>query len=406
VGENVRIVFFSWQSDIKRAICRDLIKECLDQAVSELNAEVHESDRFRVDSDTQNVPGTPEILATILEKIDASHAFVADLTFIGQGLDGEKWLPNPNVLIEYGYALKSLGRTRVVGVKNDAFGSHLPTALPFDLRHARGPLRYRLAPDANVVDRTKVRDRLRADLLSALSLIPARAPTNVVDLIPAESGDPSRFVPVDSVIATTGDFGEDKNVLWTGSRSSVYVKFFPTTPAQLRKSQIERLTNAAAGLEIGSLSGLRAGSHTVNTYGFLSYALENNRGVDQVRLISDLAQYFENGAIWLVSGSFLGDRPEFSPTHLKDLLAKMCFLVRHWITAAQTGGGTLELGATGLDGKRILGNRGQIDGARKIHGSSVIERTAIEKTDQLQYENVIRAFMEKLFDSAGLDYNS
>jgi hypothetical protein len=62
-------------------------------------------DSPRLDHDTKDVPGTPEIAGTIFKKIQESGAFIADLTFIGatdlRGGD-RKLLPNPNVLLELG----------------------------------------------------------------------------------------------------------------------------------------------------------------------------------------------------------------------------------------------------------------------------------------------------------------
>ena len=49
--------------------------------------------------------------------------------------------PNPNVMLEYGYALDALGNQRLIGVFNKAFGK--PDDLPFDLRHRRWPIQYR-----------------------------------------------------------------------------------------------------------------------------------------------------------------------------------------------------------------------------------------------------------------------
>jgi hypothetical protein len=49
--------------------------------------------------------------------------------------DEGKRAPNPNVLVEYGYALARHGVQRLLLVMNTAFGS--PSELPFDLRHLR-----------------------------------------------------------------------------------------------------------------------------------------------------------------------------------------------------------------------------------------------------------------------------
>lgn len=87
-----------------------------------------------IDRDTQNVPGAPDIGATILAKIDAAAVFVADVTIVGNTVTG-KPAPNPNVLVELGYALKTLGWSRILLVQNTAFGA--PETLPFDLRQKR-----------------------------------------------------------------------------------------------------------------------------------------------------------------------------------------------------------------------------------------------------------------------------
>lgn len=68
------------------------------------------------------VSGSPPIFATILEKIDRAAIYVPDFTFVGKNLGGEP-IPNPNVLIEYGWALKSLGYKRIVAVMNQAYGA-------------------------------------------------------------------------------------------------------------------------------------------------------------------------------------------------------------------------------------------------------------------------------------------
>ena len=68
-----------------------------------------------VDSETKGVPGHPPVADTILKKIDAAAVFVADLTFVGEGSD-ESSMPNPNVLIEFGWALKTLTHDRVAFV--------------------------------------------------------------------------------------------------------------------------------------------------------------------------------------------------------------------------------------------------------------------------------------------------
>ena len=57
----------------------------------------------------------PPIVETIFKKIDRAAVFVADLTFAGRRPDGAP-IPNPNVLIEYGWALKALGHARIISI--------------------------------------------------------------------------------------------------------------------------------------------------------------------------------------------------------------------------------------------------------------------------------------------------
>jgi hypothetical protein len=60
-----------------------------------------------LDKDTRGVPGSPPLFDTILKKIEGATVFVPDLTFVGTRSNGEP-TPNPNVLIEYGCALRHL----------------------------------------------------------------------------------------------------------------------------------------------------------------------------------------------------------------------------------------------------------------------------------------------------------
>lgn len=61
-----------------------------------------------IDRDTQGLAGAPDIGDSIYDKIDSADIFIADVTIINQDYAGRK-TPNPNVLIELGYAIKALG---------------------------------------------------------------------------------------------------------------------------------------------------------------------------------------------------------------------------------------------------------------------------------------------------------
>ena len=79
-------------------------------------------------------PGAPDIASTIFKKIDKADVFVCDVSIVSK-IEGGRPSPNPNVLIELGYALKALGQHRVTPVFNNAYGKIAD--LPFDLRGKR-----------------------------------------------------------------------------------------------------------------------------------------------------------------------------------------------------------------------------------------------------------------------------
>ena len=158
-------IFFSWQSDTKAAANRTLIQAALEAAARDLRQDDSIAVEPVVDRDTLAVPGSPDIGATILQKIESSAAIVADVTIINSE-DIQRPTPNPNVLIELGYALKSLGESRIVLVQNTAYGG--PELLPFDLRQKRA-LTYNSPADAE--SRVDERRKLHAGLREALALI-------------------------------------------------------------------------------------------------------------------------------------------------------------------------------------------------------------------------------------------
>jgi hypothetical protein len=89
-----------------------------------------------LDRDTVGTTGSPDIAQTIFNKIATSSAFVADVSIVtGVKRKGKRRSPNPNVLIELGYAVGKLGWHRVILVANTKFGPI--EDLPFDIRARR-----------------------------------------------------------------------------------------------------------------------------------------------------------------------------------------------------------------------------------------------------------------------------
>ncbi len=127
-------IFYSWQSDLPNNTNRTFIGYALDKAVKSIRNDDSIKVEPVIDRDTQNVPGSPDIVKTIFNKIEQAQIFVCDVSIINKDTNSRP-TPNPNVLIELGYAMKTLGEGKFIMVMNTAFGTL--EKLPFDLRTRR-----------------------------------------------------------------------------------------------------------------------------------------------------------------------------------------------------------------------------------------------------------------------------
>lgn len=158
-------VFYSWQSDTPSAANRSFILKALEDAAKEIASDDSVKVEPVVDRDTLDVAGSPDIGATILAKIKSSDVVVADMTIINSGSAG-RLTPNPNVMVEVGYALAVHTESRLILINNLAFGR--PEDLPFDLRQKR-TLNYRSAIEET--ERAPERRNLQARLRGAIEAV-------------------------------------------------------------------------------------------------------------------------------------------------------------------------------------------------------------------------------------------
>ena len=160
-------IFYSWQSDLDSRTNRGFIRSALDGAAR--SAVVEDANReFRVESDTQGVPGAPDVKQTILAKIEGASIFVADVSLINTGSSKRPLTPNPNVMFELGFAVHVIGWNRIILVVNLATGAI--EDLPFDIRMHR-PLIYTAAPGTSEL--SAARSELREKLARAIEVIAA-----------------------------------------------------------------------------------------------------------------------------------------------------------------------------------------------------------------------------------------
>jgi hypothetical protein len=183
-------IFWSWQSDTDKDTGKHFVRDVLIELARELNAtggteeadrpddilveedeEEHDDplyeapdtlDTVGFDQDTLGVGGSPRVADKILEKIAGAAVFVADITPVATTAKGKR-IPNPNVMLELGYAMNQMDNERIVLVGNMAEGAK-PSRLPFDLSHWRWPVLYRLNPDATPEQIAEAAAKLKAAL--------------------------------------------------------------------------------------------------------------------------------------------------------------------------------------------------------------------------------------------------
>ncbi len=147
-------IFYSWQSDLPNSTNRGLIGQCLEKAAQNIFKKNKYITEYIIDSDSRDETGTPDIVKNIFSKIDVCDIFIADISITNKGSSDRK-TPNPNVLIELGYAASVIGWEKIICVFNDDYGKK--EELPFDIRF-RKPLSY------NTADKTQGKKHLTSQL--------------------------------------------------------------------------------------------------------------------------------------------------------------------------------------------------------------------------------------------------
>lgn len=181
-------VFYSWQKDLPNSTNWSFIETSLKNAIKAIYQDESTEIKPFLDRDTSGVAGSPDIANTIFAKIEQAHVFVCDISIINSGQP--RLTPNPNVLIELGYAFKALGSDRIIMVMNTAFGK--PEELPFDLRSKRVTT-YNSSQEST--DKASERKQLEKTFLYALNTIFKSQTLKIADKViqPQSIGDQVRI---------------------------------------------------------------------------------------------------------------------------------------------------------------------------------------------------------------------
>lgn len=156
-------IFYSWQSDLPGSENRYFIQECIEKAASTMRNVIN----VEVDRDTKNELGSPDIVNTIFAKIDECDLFVADISIINSAFKDDpnaRMTPNPNVMLELGYAACKLGWDRVICLFNSDISEI--DSLPFDIRQRR-ITPYSIKLKGKAAERNRIADIL-SDTLKAM----------------------------------------------------------------------------------------------------------------------------------------------------------------------------------------------------------------------------------------------
>lgn len=293
-------IFWSWQNDSDPQTNRHFIRGALAKATEEAGEalDLRDAERPELDHDTKNTAGAVEITNTILQKISDSAVFAADLTPIGATAEG-KALPNPNVLIELGWAMRELGADRIIVILNTANATI--DDLPFDIRHRRA-LTYKLSSGSNKNTKRAVRESLTSDLARAItailqqvSIVQATATTIVS--VPAKVENPSIWEDCKGRLDYIDTSGQSRSVTIPEAPRG-YIRIIPSgwseeipSLADIRNSGSDEIVWPVAG-------GTASGNLGPCEYGFCRIWLTGDEEAGNVAMWFD-----ETGEFWVLHGT-------------------------------------------------------------------------------------------------------
>jgi len=219
---------------------------------------------------------------------------------------GDRFLSNPNVLIEYGWALKEIGYSRIIPIMNTVFGEPSAINLPFDMRHLRHPLTYHLNEKETPDRRKKVKQNLIDDLYAALKLIiaqefPDQKQLKVENYNPISfSVNPSTFLKPNEKFLDPTRFTDEYEYSLPNDENA-FLRLIPKVPYKPIRTSKDALDLVKKG-NLAPMSERGIGWLTGrNKYGAYAANIENHK-------VTNFTQLFKSGELWGIDTNLLNKK--------------------------------------------------------------------------------------------------
>jgi len=312
-------IFYSWQSSVPSKCNRNFIQKALEKATRDIGVqsridEPTRQDHIEIDSDTRGEPGSVEVFNVIKEKISNCSIFVPDFTIVGESRPDEngqsQLISNPNVLIEYGYALNAVGLRRMIAIMNAFYGEpgKFGENLPFNMRHVRHPITYNLAPDADPETRTKAANNLCMELKGAIETIIKKelrqGRHSQIDFFggtpPPNPDDPSIFFEPGESFDIEHSIHRPPSQKYLPDGPRIFLHVIPQTPLDPPLSSLD----AKQEIQNANLFPMQAQPDNSHCYGRNRFGGFSISFADED--IKDLTQLLSTGELWGIN-TFLRD---------------------------------------------------------------------------------------------------
>lgn len=378
-------VFYSWQSDHPQTVCKIFIREAIEEALARLHVQMSldDAERPELDHDIKDTAGWAEITNTILQKIAACAVFVGDVTTVAKTPYHGKEVPNPNVALELGYALRAIGGGRIVPVVNAAYGATKPEKLPFNMRHRSAPVSYKLKKDSNDEERAAAKAELVEQLVDWIGGCLKEAledrPAPSIPWHAEQAIDVGVWFDKTTGVKHQGFHGAGLTVVTLEDGARNYVRLLPSSWTTNPPTR-DQVHHAGNQLMLTALGPLQYGDGGLTSEGALAYAVIDKRTAP--RVTTTMTQYFKDtGEIWGVDAYAIV--PEGGKRWLATttVLHRWCLFVGRRLAFYHHFGAKLpihiRIGITDLDGSTI----------------SSFDRPAIDAS--FEYRDTLKNFTEQ-----------